>query len=68
MKIEIDHDRCRGAGLCVLNAPELFDQSDDDGTVVLLEDQPPPELHTSARCAEAMCPNAVIRLINGSSQ
>ncbi|MPY51200.1 ferredoxin, partial [Streptomyces acidicola] len=44
MKIRIEHDRCRGAGQCTLTAPELFDQSDDDGTVVLLNEQPPPEL------------------------
>ena len=63
MKIQVDHDRCRGAGQCALNAPALFDQSDDDGTVVVLDDQPPLELHDSARIAAAMCPNAVIRLI-----
>ncbi|KUM96385.1 ferredoxin [Streptomyces yokosukanensis] len=66
MRIRIDHDRCRGAGQCALNAPELFDQSDDDGTVVLLDDRPPPELHDSARIAAELCPNAVIRLVEDS--
>lgn len=64
MKIRIDHDRCRGAGQCVLSAPELFDQSDDDGTVILLDDQPPPELQDSARRAAALCPNSVIRILD----
>ncbi|MEV7777435.1 ferredoxin [Kitasatospora sp. NPDC088351] len=63
MRIDIDHDRCRGAGQCVLTAPELFDQSEDDGTVVLLEKHPPPELHRAARLAAALCPNAVIRVV-----
>jgi ferredoxin len=62
MKIRIDHDRCRGAGQCALNAPELFDQSEEDGTVVLLEDRPAPEQEQSARLAAALCPNAVITL------
>ncbi|MFC5754853.1 ferredoxin [Actinomadura rugatobispora] len=64
MKIHIDHDRCRGAGQCALTAPELFDQSDDDGTVVVLDDRPPPELRIPARRAASLCPNAVIRIID----
>jgi ferredoxin len=63
MKIQIDHDRCRGAGQCVLNAPELFDQSDDDGTVIVLDHEPAPELRDSARLAAALCPNSVIRVL-----
>ncbi|WP_377267138.1 ferredoxin [Peterkaempfera sp. SMS 1(5)a] len=64
MRIRIDHDRCRGAGQCALNAPDLFDQSDDDGTVVVLDDRPPPELHDGARLAAALCPNAVITVLD----
>ena len=63
MCIEIDRDRCRGAGLCALHAPELFDQSEDDGLVVLLQDRPGPELHERARLAERLCPNSVIRTL-----
>ncbi len=62
MKIHVDHERCRGAGQCVLSAPDLFDQSEEDGTVVLLDDRPPPELHDAARRAASLCPNAVIRV------
>ncbi|MGK4584909.1 ferredoxin [Kitasatospora sp. HPMI-4] len=63
MRIQIDRSRCRGAGQCVLSAPDLFDQSDDDGTVIVLDDQPPARLHDAARLAEALCPNAVIRIV-----
>jgi ferredoxin len=63
IRIEIAHDRCRGAGQCALNAPGLFDQSDEDGTVVLLDAQPPPEQHDAARLAAALCPNAVISIV-----
>ena len=63
MKIQIDRDRCRGAGQCALNAPELFDQSDEDGTVVVLNEHPPPALFEQARLAAALCPNSVIQLV-----
>lgn len=63
VRIEIDRARCRGAGLCALHAPELFDQAEDDGLVVLLRDRPGPELEESARMAERLCPNSVIRAL-----
>ncbi|HEV7825259.1 MAG TPA: ferredoxin [Mycobacteriales bacterium] len=61
-RITVDHTRCQGAGLCALTAPEVFDQRDDDGTVVLLDPSPPEALHDAARRAEDLCPNAVIRV------
>ncbi len=45
MKITIDHDKCCGAGTCVLLAPDVFDQRDDDGIVILLDERPSAELH-----------------------
>jgi ferredoxin len=63
MRIQVDRDRCRGAGQCALTAPELFDQSEDDGTVVVLDEQPPPDLQEQARLAATVCPNSVIRLL-----
>ncbi|WP_329351958.1 ferredoxin [Streptomyces sp. NBC_01261] len=36
-RIIADLDRCVGTGQCVMTAPEVFDQSDDDGTVMVLE-------------------------------
>jgi ferredoxin len=63
MRIEVDRDRCRGAGQCALTAPELFDQSEDDGTVVVLDEQPPVALQDQARRAASLCPNSVIRLV-----
>jgi ferredoxin len=58
--VSVDHDRCRGAGMCVLTAPEVFDQSEDDGTVVLLDAEPPAGRHEAVRRAAALCPNGVI--------
>jgi ferredoxin len=60
MKIQVDRDRCRGAGQCALTAPELFDQSEEDGSVVVLDEEPPPALYERAGLAAALCPNSVI--------
>ena len=62
MEIMIDEDGCCGAGQCVLTAPEVFDQRDEDGVVVLLDAAPPPEVHEAVRQAAAVCPAAVIRV------
>ncbi|MEV4255435.1 ferredoxin [Spirillospora sp. NPDC049652] len=62
MRIVADHDRCLGAGQCVLHAPDVFDQSDEDGTVVVLVGNPPEEQREGVRTAARMCPNAVLTL------
>jgi ferredoxin len=62
VRVVVDVGRCRGAGLCALTAPEVFDQTEDDGTVVVLDPAPPQELHVAVRRAAGLCPNAVISL------
>jgi ferredoxin len=62
MKVEVDTDKCCGAGTCVLVAPDVFDQGDDDGIVILLDATPAPELHAAVREAASVCPAAAIRL------
>jgi ferredoxin len=62
VKVTVDRERCRGAGLCALTAPDVFDQTEDDGTVVLLDESPPPEQHDAVHRAAGLCPNAVIRV------
>ncbi|ODA72686.1 Ferredoxin-2 [Streptomyces sp. AVP053U2] len=63
MRIEIDEERCCGGGQCVEAAPEVFDQRDEDGLVLLLDAVPPPSQHAAVRTAAHLCPTAVIRLI-----
>jgi ferredoxin len=60
MKIEIDQDKCVGAGQCVFAAMDVFDQRDSDGIVELLTDQPPVERWDDVREAAAVCPAAAI--------
>ncbi|MFC3996013.1 ferredoxin [Nocardiopsis sediminis] len=62
MKISVDEDKCCGAGQCVLLAPEVFDQRDDDGIVVLLDAQPDEGHHAAVREAADVCPAAAIAL------
>lgn len=63
MKVEVDAPKCVAAGQCVLLAPEVFDQRDDDGVVILLDETPAPELHDNVREAALVCPAAAIRLV-----
>lgn len=62
MKIVIDEDKCCGAGSCVLVAPDVFDQREEDGVVVLLEAEPDESLHASVKEAADICPASVIEL------
>lgn len=60
MKIEIDQEKCCAAGQCVMVAPEVFDQREEDGVVVLLDAEPPESEHAAAREAAQLCPALVI--------
>jgi len=60
MKVSVDQDKCVSSGQCVLNAGDVFDQRDDDGVVVLLNDSPAPEQADNARNAAAACPALAI--------
>jgi ferredoxin len=41
----------------------VFDQNEDDGVVIVLNDEPSPDQHDAVREAAILCPAAVIRLI-----
>ncbi|WP_026119861.1 ferredoxin [Nocardiopsis ganjiahuensis] len=60
MRVEVDRDLCCGAGQCALIVPEVFDQDEDDGLVVLLEDAPGREHEEAVREAGAVCPTGAI--------
>jgi ferredoxin len=62
LKVTVDQDRCCGSGQCVLAVAEVFDQRDEDGIVVLLEQRPAPALHDRVREAATICPAAAITL------
>lgn len=60
MKISLDPGRCVGAGQCVLTAPDVFDQGDPDGVVVLLDPDPAEELTEDVLAAADLCPVGAI--------
>jgi ferredoxin len=62
MKVTVDEERCCGAGQCVMIAPEVFDQRDEDGVVLLLDPAPGEELRPVVQNAAAMCPATAITL------
>ena len=62
MRVHVDQDACCGAGQCVLAAPDVFDQREEDGVVYLLIEQVGPELQPAVREAVQCCPAGAIWL------
>ena len=60
MKVTIDTDKCIASGQCVLTAPDVFDQQEEDGIVVLLDPNPPADLAADVKQAAAVCPALAI--------
>ncbi|MGW5360828.1 ferredoxin [Actinopolymorpha pittospori] len=60
MKVSIDQDKCVASGQCVMAAAEVFDQRDEDGIVVLLNENPSQEQADDVRQAAALCPALAI--------
>ncbi|MCF1593488.1 ferredoxin [Streptomyces muensis] len=63
MRVELDLPKCVASGQCVMAAPDVFDQRDEDGVAILLQEQPDDELLDEVREAVAICPAAAIRLV-----
>ncbi|WP_405883778.1 ferredoxin [Streptomyces sp. NBC_01136] len=62
MKVIVDQNKCVASGQCVLSAPEVFDQREEDGIVVLRVETPPEGLADDVRQAVALCPAQAIWL------
>lgn len=65
MKVTVDEAKCCGAGTCVMLAPDVFDQRDDDGIVVLLDEHPGEARHATVREAASVCPGVAISVSEG---
>jgi ferredoxin len=63
MRVRLSQETCCGAGQCVLAAPDVFDQRDDDGVAVLLDEEPPTQLWDQVRDAAARCPARCIQIV-----
>jgi ferredoxin len=60
MRVTVDQEKCVASGQCVLAAADVFDQREEDGTVILLNPTPPAQLAEDVRRAAALCPARVI--------
>jgi ferredoxin len=58
VRVIVDRDACIGSGNCVLTVPDVFDQ-DEEGTVVLLTDDPI-GLEDEVSLAALQCPAQAI--------
>ena len=61
--VRVDESRCVAAGQCVLAAPDVFDQRDEDGIVSVLQPAPDPADDDAVREAAALCPAGAITVI-----
>ena len=62
VRVTADRDVCIGAGMCVLTAPAVFDQSDDDGLVQVLVETPGESGVAAVLDAVKVCPSGALRL------
>jgi ferredoxin len=63
VKVTADREVCIGSGNCVLAAPQVFDQDEDVGLVVLLGPEIASEHATAVRDAVAHCPSGALRIV-----
>ncbi|MFC9427655.1 ferredoxin [Streptomyces sp. NPDC056987] len=62
MKVTVEEDKCCAAGTCVVIAPEVFDQREDDGIVILLDAHPSEDQHAAVRECVSVCPAGAIHV------
>jgi len=58
----VDLDLCQGHGVCVSEAPEIFELVRESNQVRLLQAQPAPELLEKTRAAVKYCPTGALTL------
>ena len=62
MRVAVDQDSCIAAGQCVAAAPDVFDQRDEDGVVVLVKANLHADEEDDVRRAAAVCPALAIQV------
>lgn len=62
MHIALDDEACVGSGACVLIAPDVFDQRDEDGIALLRNETPGDDRRAAVDEAAARCPALAIRI------
>jgi ferredoxin len=62
MDVTGDREVCVGAGQCVLAAPDVFDQDDDEGLVLVLQERPDEDRRTAVEEAADTCPSGAVHI------
>ncbi|GAB3441000.1 ferredoxin [Streptomonospora sediminis] len=62
MHVTVDRRVCIGAGQCALAAPDVFDQDDDEGLAVVLQEAPGEDRREAAEMAADTCPSGAVRI------
>jgi ferredoxin len=60
LRVVTSPETCVGCGQCALSVPEVFDQDQELGTVVLLVPEPADDLHYRVGEAARNCPVGAI--------
>ncbi|MFJ9773096.1 ferredoxin [Kitasatospora sp. NPDC101157] len=60
MQVSVDRDRCCSSGMCVMNAPEVFDQDERDSLVRLRRTTLRPDQFEAVGLAAELCPGGAI--------
>ncbi len=62
MRVRVDRDLCESNGICENLVPEVFQVSEDDDTLVLLQERPPESLRARVEQAVKRCPKQALSL------
>jgi ferredoxin len=63
MRVVADRDTCIASGMCMLAAPRLFEQDEEDGRVILLTESIEPSDADAVLKAVAHCPSGALSLL-----
>jgi len=61
VRIVVDRQLCQGHGVCMGEAPEVFEVS-RDGKMVVLRPEPPEELRAQIEAAVKYCPTGALSI------
>ena len=62
MRVKVDIDLCQGHGVCVQEAPEVFDLDPQTQQVVVRQESPPEAARGAVKAAVKYCPTFALSL------
>ena len=67
-RVVADRTKCVGGGNCVMSAPQLFAQDEDDGLVQVIKPNPGVEDIAAAELAVISCPSQALEIVDTDEQ